>query len=125
MRPGAAPEGDAMNEVIKQDDRYPEWMKAWNAKSLEIDAQLISFCLDTTEHTGEALDAIGLKLQDWWDQQLLDDITKAEYEQAKKDTALFKAQIESRIAHLVQDGKIQVAPPTAKGGPSATAPLPH
>ena len=66
-----------MNEVIIQDDRYPEWMKAWNAKTAEIDAQLISYVSGGTEQTAEALDNIGTQLQGWWDAQHMDDITKA------------------------------------------------
>ena len=103
-----------MNEVIVQDNRYPEWMKAWNAKTAEIDEQLISYCSATTEQTSEAMDNIGLQLQGWWDKQHLDDITKAEYEKAKADSVLFKAQVENRIAHLVQDGKIIIAKHAAK-----------
>jgi hypothetical protein len=98
-----------MNEVIKQDDRYPEWMKAWNAKAAEIDEQLISYAQGTTEQTAEAMDAIGVKLHGWWDRQQLDAVTRGEYEKVKADAALYKAQVENRVAHLVQDGKISWA----------------
>jgi len=103
-----------MNEYIEQDDRYPEWMKAWNARAAEMDQQIIDYFQDTTNQTGEALDNITYQLQDWWDTQKLDPTAKAEYEKAKSDAKLFKAKVENRLVHLVQDGKIAWAKATRK-----------
>lgn len=105
-----------MNETIQQDERYPEWMKAWNAKAAEIDEQIISYFTENTEQTSEAVDNIGMQLQGWWDKQTLDDVTRAEYLNAKSDAKLFTAKVENRITHLVQDGKIKWAKHNAEAG---------
>jgi hypothetical protein len=106
-----------MNENIRQDDRYPEWMKAWNAKAAEIDAEIIDYCRDTTDQTAEAMDEIADKLLNWWDRQQLDPIAHAEYEKARADAKLFRAKVENRVTHLVQDGKIAWAKATRKQAP--------
>lgn len=102
-----------MNEKIVQDSRYPEWMKAWNAKAAEVDQQIINFFQENTAQAGAAFEEFGNLLQDsvqaWWDKQHMDDITRAEYEKAKADAKLFRAQLENRIEHLIQNGKITAA----------------
>jgi hypothetical protein len=95
-----------MSEYIEQDSRYPEWMKAWNARAAEIDQEIIDYFQGTVDQTGDAVEEITYRVQDWWDRQKLDPTAKAEYEKAKSDAKLFQAKVENRMVHLVQDGKI-------------------
>jgi hypothetical protein len=95
-----------MNETITQDARYPEWMKAWNAKGAEIDQQIIDFCATNAEQTSDSLDLIGAKLQSWWDKQHLDEIVSAEWQKVRADAVLYRAQVNNRLQHLIADKKI-------------------
>lgn len=95
-----------MIEQNSATDLYPAWMNAWNSKAAEIDEVIIGYFQETTETTGEALDEIGKQLTGWWDRQQLDPATKAEYEKAKSDNALFKAQLDSRVEYLIEAGRI-------------------
>jgi hypothetical protein len=105
-----------MNEVYQQDDRYPEWMKAWNARTAEIDQQLIDYCRDTLVQTEDAAEEIYRKLVAWWDRQHLEPQARAEYEQAKADQQRLRAQVEHRLAHLNEDGRIAWAQRTRVAG---------
>lgn len=97
-----------MNLTIDPDPRYPEWMKAWNARAAEIDQQIIDYFEENAEQTSEALVRIGDKLAAWWDAQHLGAEARAEFEKAKADAKLFRATVENRITHLIEDGKIRL-----------------
>jgi len=105
-----------MNKLIEQDDRYPEWMKAWNARAAEIDAQIIDYCENATEQSAGAINEVYDKLLAWWDRQHLDDITRAEWEKVKADARLYRAKVDNRVQHLIQDGKIAWAKRARKAG---------
>jgi hypothetical protein len=95
-----------VNEIIEQDDRYPEWLKAWNAKATEIDQQIINFFTGRKEYNAGALDEATTHVRDWWDRQELDPATRAEYEQYKSDTGQFRSRVEDRINRLNKSGKL-------------------
>lgn len=92
-----------------QDSNYPAWMNAWNEKASEIDDQIIDFFKDLPEHTSEAWEQATEKLHAWWEKQTLDDVAKAEYAKVKADAKLFKAKLENRVEHLIQEGRIAKA----------------
>jgi hypothetical protein len=89
-----------MNEIIEQDDRYPEWLKAWNAKAAEIDQQIINFFSGRKEYNAGALDEATSHVQKWWDTQPLEPAARSEYEQYKNDTGMFRSRVENRIKRL-------------------------
>lgn len=105
-----------MNEVIAQDSRYPEWMKAWNARAAEIDQQIIDFFSDKTEQSIETLDELTNNISRWVEKQHMDEAAKAEFAKVKLDAKLFQAQVENRIGHLIQDGKLAWLKAVRKAG---------
>lgn len=97
-----------MNEIIQQDNRYPEWLKAWNAKVTEIDQQIIDFFQGKPVRTPEQLSELNTHMQGWWDRQDLDAITKAQYQEVLRDQA-FRKQVEARVKFLEAERKFEVA----------------
>jgi hypothetical protein len=95
-----------MNEIIEQDDRYPEWLKAWNAKAAEIDQQIINFFSGRKEYNAGALDEATTYVRNWWDTQELSPAARTEYEDYKTDSARFRQRIQDRINRLNEKGKL-------------------
>jgi hypothetical protein len=97
-----------MNEVVVQDSRYPEWMKAWNSKIVEMDQQLIDYVGETSAQTVDALEEIAHKVMGWWDRQHMSAEARAEYEREKlAEREAIKARIENRVEFLEKEGKIR------------------
>jgi len=95
-----------MNEVIVQDERFPEWMKAWNAKTAEVDQQLLDYFQENTQQTAEAWDNVVQRIAAWWEKQHMDPVMRAELASANADEAHFREQNEKRVQQLVADGRL-------------------
>lgn len=97
-----------MNEVVVQDSRYPEWMKAWNSKVAELDQQLISYVGETSAQTVDALEEIVHKVTAWWDRQHMSAEARAEYEHEKAaEREAILARVSNRVEFLEKEGKIR------------------
>lgn len=95
-----------MNEFIEQDPRYPEWMKAWNARAVEIDQQIIDYYLVTKVHAAEALEEMGRRLHLWWERQHMDAAARRQYENMRADDEAFQEQLNKRVQALILEGRI-------------------
>lgn len=94
-----------MNEIIEQDSRYPEWLKAWNAKAAEIDEQIINFFSGGKDRTDvQNSNGVNTHLASWWDKQDLDSTTRSQYEAARKDE-YFNTRVQNRVRDLEKEGK--------------------
>lgn len=94
-----------MNETINQDERYPEWMKAWNARTAEIDQQILDYFDANLRQTGVALDNIAEHIQQWLEQQEIDAQARAEQaREAAEDKARLAERIQQRIDRLEAEG---------------------
>lgn len=91
-----------------QNTQYPGWTKAWQEKLSEVDEQLVDFYDGKREQTAQALAECREQIQFWFDNQNLEPLARAEWEKVKADTRLLGAEIENRIIHLVQDGRIRL-----------------
>jgi hypothetical protein len=97
-----------MNEVVVQDNRYPEWMKAWNAKIAELDHELIDYVGETSAQTVDALEEIVHKVVAWWDRQHMSAEARSEYEREKaSERAAIRARVENRVEFLEKEGRIR------------------
>ena len=105
-----------MNEIIEQDDRYPEWLKAWNAKAAEIDQQIINFFSGKKEYNAGSVDEATTHLRDWWDNQPLEPAVRSEYVRARADDDRFRQRVQDRITRLEADGKLGTPPQSYKAG---------
>lgn len=96
-----------MNEVIAQDSRYPEWIKAWNAKAAEIDKQIINFFTGKKdyEYTPTSAHELDTHVGHWWDEQGLDANTRSQYEKARSDE-FFSQRVADRVRRLEEEGKL-------------------
>jgi hypothetical protein len=88
---------------------YPRWSKTWKERLSEVDDQIVDYLRNAKEGTEDAVENITRKIDRWFDSQTLDTETRAEFDKLRADQKLLRAQIENRITHLVEDGKIKVA----------------
>jgi hypothetical protein len=93
-----------MNEVIEQDSRYPEWMKAWNAKVAEIDQQIIDF-FQGKDRTPDNIRTLRGEIRRWWETQPLDEKARHEYLEGSSDDNYFGGKVENRVRQLEQEGR--------------------
>jgi hypothetical protein len=105
-----------MNEVIEQDNRFPEWLKAWNAKAAEIDEKIINFFTGGRDHNeAGAVNDLSRDISAYWDKQDLDPTARKEYEEARKDEKYMQQRIQSRVDSLNKEGKFTNKTGTASG----------
>lgn len=97
-----------MTEHIQPDDRYPRWNRTWQEKLSEVDDRIVDYFRDAGEWTENTAADLKDRISSWFDKQNLEPETRAEWEKAKSDAKLFAAQVDNRVTHLVQDGKIKV-----------------
>jgi hypothetical protein len=98
-----------MDQPTNQNENYPAWMNAWNARAAEIDDEIIEFFKDLPENTSEAWENVTQKLHAWWDKQTIDDKARAEFAEFKADAKAFKAKLDERVKHLIQEGRLKLA----------------
>jgi hypothetical protein len=106
--PAAAP------EPLPATPEEREWQETWKQKLSGVDDQIVEFF----RHAGETGHDLGekakAKVQDWLDHTDMDEKARANWEKAKSDGKLFGTQVENRITHLVENGKIKWAEWTKK-----------
>jgi hypothetical protein len=94
------------NEVIEQDNRFPEWLKAWNAKAAEIDEKIINFFTGGRDHNeAGAVDDLNKDIAGWWDKQDLEPAARKEYDEARKDEKYLRNRVQSRVDALRNEGR--------------------
>ena len=88
---------------------YPRWNRTWTEKLSDVDNQLVDFFRNVGDNTEDAFEGATRKISNWFDSLDLDRDTRSEWEKIRADQKLMRAQIENRVTHLVEDGKIKIA----------------
>ena len=97
-----------MSRNFQPEEQYPRWNRTWQEKLSEVDDRIVDFFREAGEWTEDTAQDVKQHISSWFDKQNLEPETRAEWEKAKSDAKLFGAQVENRITHLVQDGKIKL-----------------
>jgi hypothetical protein len=97
-----------MNEIVEQDSRYPEWLKAWNAKAAEIDQHIIDF-FQGKERTAGNMEELRGSVQRWWNDQPLSEKAREECQAGCADGNYFGQKLDSRVKYLEQEGRLDGA----------------
>jgi hypothetical protein len=95
-----------------------DWQRTWDRHVQEVDNKLVEFFRNAGDKAQDMRTQAKAHIQDWFDHTDMDEKARANWEKAKSDTKLFGAQVENRITHLVQDGKIKWAEWTKKDSAS-------
>jgi hypothetical protein len=93
---------------------HAEWDETWQSKLSQVDDKLVEFFHDAGEKAGDLAEQAKDKVQDWFDHTDMDEKARANWEKAKSDGKVFSSQVNQRITHLVENGKIKWAEWTKK-----------
>jgi hypothetical protein len=95
------PEGSAA-----QPEEHQDWHETWKQNLSQIDEKLIALYKDASEHTCDAAEKAKAKIHELLDKTDMDEKARANWDKAKAEGKVLGAKIESRVAHLIADGKI-------------------
>jgi hypothetical protein len=93
---------------------HAEWDETWKAKLSQVDDKIVEFFHQAGDKAEDLGEAAKEKIKDWLDHTDMDEKARANWEKAKADGKVFSAQVQQRLTHLAENGKIKWAEWTKK-----------
>ena len=112
--PNKTPSDAASSAGAPADNHDAEWQETWKQKLGEVDDNIVEFFKNAGETGHDLGEKAKARVQEMLDKTDMDEKARANWEKAKSDGKLFGAQVENRITHLVENGKIKWAEWTKK-----------
>jgi hypothetical protein len=102
-----------MDDTGKHEEGH-DWQETWKKNISQIDDVLIEFYKTASEKAGDLAEQAKKKVQEMLDKTDMDEKARAGWVKAKAEGKVLGAKIESRVQHLIADGKITWAKLTKK-----------
>jgi hypothetical protein len=86
---------------------YPNLDKTWQKNQGQIDEQISGFCETCAGDPGQKGKEMGSHVQNWFQNQDMDEMTQNEFSKAKQDTGYWQNKTKDRYDYLNQQGKLK------------------